>query len=461
MPQRRVILPNDDDGRLESSQSGVLIAKEVESVTAAELVMEDVSGDLPTAPHGLKWPVWLAIVIVGGTVIWMVVHYWTFLSNDKDGVVPGGFAVVLALLLSALPSVFCVAQNVSRNRQLDKLNNIEKLPLRSTAFFQSAKTSIKSLQLVVDADYALPIFTFSFIVFGGFLAIFVGFGRDNLFVTPSVLLGGLHGRSDPKELSGYQIETFAVIAVAFMGAYVYALRRIVERINTNDLFPISLHFYSIGIVTACVAAAIFRHAIDVLIPSQITANAEPLLLLMGFVIGYGPGMFVMAMIRKASQVLKAWGSRDEPPKHVQPHSLALWMIDDLTRDKIDRLNELGIDSAQMLARQNPFLLLPRLPYDLGLLVDWIGQAQLYELVKEEKLKKLRSKCVRDIFDLHVWLADDHARPELCAMLELPATVGNALRRQLEEDSSFRRLREVRGRLRLVDKREAALDEEIP
>jgi hypothetical protein len=65
------------------------------------------------------------------------------------------------------------------------------------------------------------------------------------------------------------------------------------------------------------------------------------------------------------------------------------MIEGMSRDKIDRLSELGIDSAQYLACQNPFVLWPRLPYDLLLLIDWIGQAQLYRWAKEVRLRKMR------------------------------------------------------------------------
>src|SRR6202040_3629935 len=97
--------------------------------------------------------------------------------------------------------------------------------------------------------------------------------------------------------------------------------------------------------------------------------------------------------RRAFQALKIWGSRDDPSSESRPTSLPLLTIDDLTRQKIDRLNRRGIDSAQMLARQNPFLLLPRLPYDLGLIVDWIGQAQLYVLVRDKTLMALREVLV--------------------------------------------------------------------
>jgi len=122
------------------------------------------------------------------------------------------------------------------------------------------------------------------------------------------------------------------------------------------------------------------------------------------------------------------------------------MIDDLSRDKIDRLSELGIDNAQILARQNPFLLLPRLPYDLGLIVDWIGQAQLYVLVKDEKLAALRRIFIRDVFDLHVRLQCEPARPAICSALGLTDAEAVSLVRQLELDPSFARLREVRTAL---------------
>jgi hypothetical protein len=52
--------------------------------------------------------------------------------------------------------------------------------------------------------------------------------------------------------------------------------------------------------------------------------------------------------------MKIWGSRAEPDEKVRPKSLPLLMIDDLTRDKIDRLNELEIDSAEVLAQQTRF-----------------------------------------------------------------------------------------------------------
>ncbi len=397
-----------------------------------------------TTPDSRPRLAWLAILIVAAIVVGLIVKYWTFLSHDIGGEVPAGFGITLAAMLSLLPLVLCIVQNVSRNRQLDKLDGLKNFPLAHTSLYETAKNSMGSLKLVVDADYTLPILTFLLVTFFGFLAIFVGYGRDPLFSTASVLLGGLQDQSNAK-FSDYQLQTFCVVAMAFVGGYIYSINRIVARINTNDLFPISLHFYTIRIITASATAAVLRHTISALAPAVpwVSAKGVPLLLLLGFVIGLVPDMYIGAATRKVSQLLNAWGSREPPNEKMRPLSLPLWMIDDLTREKIDRLNELGIDSAQMLARQNPFILLPRLPYDLGLLVDWIGQAQLYELVKDENLRKLRASCVRDIFDFHVRLADDKAQGEVCKTLDLPTAAGHALLKQLNEDPSFLRLQQVR------------------
>ena len=139
----------------------------------------------------------------------------------------------------------------------------------------------------------------------------------------------------------------------------------------------------------------------------------PLLLSLGFGIGFAPDLFVVVMIRKAFQAMKIWGSRADPLDKVRPKSLPLLMIDDLTQDKIDPLNELEIDSAEVLAQQNPFRLLPRVPYDLCLIVDWIAQALLYVLVKDDALQKWRAVYIRNVFDLDIRLKDDQAGQQVC------------------------------------------------
>jgi hypothetical protein len=349
------------------------------------------------------------------------------------------FGVVLSIFLSLLPAMICVVQNTTRRRQLNRLVALKPFPVSRSMYFQTALTSVDMMQTgAVDSDFEAPLFVYFFIVFMGFVAFLIGFSFQAIFNVPSVLLGGLHHAGDA-DFVAYQTGTFSVMAMAFFAAYVYSLGRLLDRVNNNDLYPISMYYYAVRVVIACAAAAVFRHTSDLF--GALDNNSA--LLLIAFGIGFAPDLFIVAMSRRAFQAMKIWGSRDDPPPDARPSSLTLLMIDDLSRDKADRLSELGIDNAQVLARQNPFLMLPRLPYDLGLMVDWISQAQLYVLVKDEKLKALRGIFVRDVFDLHLRLQCEAACPAVCAALGITSPEAPALVRQLDEDPSFARLREVR------------------
>jgi hypothetical protein len=415
-----------------------------------ESALKERSGTLSglTSKTNLKWLVVLALTLAA--VIGAIIKYHGLLDGKASEIVPLAFAILLSALLAFLPAALCLVQNVSRRRQLAKLDGLGGSTVAQTTLFQTARIAVDSARLVVDLDYLPPIIIHVFITFVGFLAVLAGYGRADYFSLPSILLGGLHDRSDPAALTQYQLQTFCIVGTAFIGSYVYTLGRILDRINNNDLYPISLYYYVVRVIVACAAAAVLRHTIgvfsdvaDTTLQPALGTNAAPLLLLVGFAIGFAPDLFIVAMVRKAFQAMKVWGSRDDPDNKARPTSLPLLMIDDLTREKIDRLNELGIDSAQTLARQNPFLLLPRLPYDLSLLIDWIAQAQLYVLVKESVLKTLRESYVRDIFDLHVRLRDKDARVGVCGELGLPLAAGKALLHQLETDPSYLRLREVK------------------
>jgi len=293
----------------------------------------------------------------------------------------------------------------------------------------------------------LPVIAYFLFTVVGFTAIFMGFSYDSLFYVPTVLLGGLqteNGPTDPVYMA-FQLQTFVVISMAFIGAYVYTIARILDRINNNDLYPISLYYYSARIIIASAVAMVLRHTIQVLgiAPADsLSTYLNPWLILMGFIVGFTPDLFIISMSRKVFQALKVWGSRGDPKEGVLPANLPLLMIDDLTREKIDRLNELGIDSAQVLARQNPFLLLPRLPFELSLLNDWIGQAQLYALVREDKMAALRAIFINNIIDLHVRLKNPDSAAAVCAALGRDPKEGAAMLQQLETDVDFTRFLEL-------------------
>lgn len=381
------------------------------------------------------------IIFLIGTV-GLAILFWPRIVGGDVGNIPLGFTLILSIFLSLLPAMICVVKNSTRRRQLNRLGNLVGFRVSRTAYYRTAVTYVTTTGTVaVDGDFGPPMFVYFFIVFTGFVAFLIGFAFQNLFIIPSVLLAGLHPLADQASLKDYQGGTFVVISMAFMSSYIYSLGRLLDRVNNNDLYPISLYYYAARVVIACAVAAVFRHSADAM-----GMESSSIMLLIAFGIGFAPDLFIVAVTRRAFQAVKIWGSRDDPASETRPPSLPLLMIDDLSRDKVDRLSELGIDNAQVLARQNPFLLLPRLPYDLGLLVDWIGQAQLYALVKDEALKKLRAIYIRDVFDLRIRLASDTARAEVCAALGIEEVVAASLERQLDQDPSFQRLAEVRHAL---------------
>ena len=95
---------------------------------------------------------------------------------------------------------------------------------------------------------------------------------------------------------------------------------------------------------------------------------------------------------------------------------------------------------------NPFILWPRLPYDLTLIVDWIAQAQLYKFAKEEGTKRLRSKGIDNICALYAALSNAEAAGSVAELIQVSASTVPAYITIFDQDPSFRRLREVRGAL---------------
>lgn len=386
-----------------------------------------------------------SIVVLLGFILW---EEWHSLVTLQAKGIPAWGMLSLSLLLALLPVCICVVQNVTRNRQLRKLNGIANYPVARTAYYIAAKESVQDGKAVaVGSDYLAPISVYSALLMIGFSIISLGVAIPGLMKIPSVVLGGWSLTShtaaltDVPGLAAYQTRSFVIVSTAFIGAYVYSLNRLLDRVNNNDLYPISLYYYAVRAIIAVFVAAVIHHSWEMFGLPDTSA-----LILVGFVVGMAPDSFIAAMTRRAFQLMKITAVRGESPKDANLTSLSLMMIDDLSRDKIDRLNELGIDNAHVLSRQNPFLLWPRLPYDLTLIVDWIGQAHLYTLLSDEKLLAVRAKLVRDSFDLQVRMKDDKAKGAICGALDLSEDDVPSFLQQLESDPAFIRLCQVRQAL---------------
>jgi hypothetical protein len=360
-------------------------------------------------------------------------------------------SLVCALLLSLLPLLICVVQTTTKHRQLVKLKSLEGHPLEETSYFSAARTTISALRPAgTGVDYLAPLLFYSVLLMFGFGLILFGYFSQAYFGAPNPILAGMRfgpwdWQNPNPVISDYQRGTFVVMAAAFIGSYVYCLGRLADRVNNNDLYPISLHYYAARMIIAFFTAAVFRHVAS--LAGKGFHDTEALILI-GFVAGLAPDLMLIWLARKGFERLKSWHDRREPEEKYRPSSFPLMVIDDLTKEKVERFSELGIDSAQVLACQNPFLLWTRLPYDLGLLTDWIAQAQLYAFARDKGLQKLREICVNDIFDFYQRLASVECAPAVCAAVNVDSNCAGVLLEQLETDQSFARLKEVRDALSL-------------
>jgi hypothetical protein len=228
------------------------------------------------------------------------------------------------------------------------------------------------------------------------------------------------------------------IAIAFIGAYLALVGRLLSRVNNNDIYPITFHYYSAWLISAVFIAGVFRHITHI-------ANVESndVIILISFAIGAAPAPFFAALLRQAYKRFDLLGDKNDPEPGQLPSNLNLLMIDGLANEKIDRLAELDITNAKVLSCQNPFVIWPRLPYDLGLIVDWISQAQLYVCLREDGLKAARGQQINDIHKLVAILRDKDALGDVCSLLGLKQTFVEPLVESLERDPCFVRLRAVK------------------
>jgi len=351
-------------------------------------------------------------------------------------------SVTVALTLTAVPVCLCLVQGVALGRHLEKLDALTGERVAQTALFRSARLRIAAVKPVnIGYDYVLPMLTFSVVVLFCSIGAWCAFLEPFYFDKASVVLGGFNALNKDAVPEEYQRGTFVAGATAFLGAYIYVLNRLLERLNVDDITPITFYRYAGHIVIATIVAGIARHGVGAL-----GLEADAWIIPVSFIIGFSPDLFITALTRQVMTRWKIAGIRDDPDVATRPTALPLLMVDELQQPQIDRLGELGILSAQDLARRNPFLLWPRVPFELSLLVDWIAQAQLYVLVRDKPLQDLRLLLVPDIFALHQRLADATARGAVCTAIGLPPDSAEALVLQLENNPTFTQLREVRDAL---------------
>ena len=380
----------------------------------------------------------LPLLALTGAIVYDVAYQPPWLAPY----IPNFIAGIVAAVLAIAPLVACLVQTVSRDRQAQKLDNVVIPAIIRTRYYELAIANLKSVTpaSITDPHYRAPLLLFATIISFCSLMSFMGLFWPDTLKAPVFILSGLYGIAHPAELQSYQAGTLVAAAVAFIGAYLALFQRLLGQLNTNDIYPISFHYYSAWLLAAMFIAAIYRHAM----PSfGLGENIDAVVILVSFAIGALPAPFFSALAHAAFKYFGITGDKVDPDKQSWPTNLNLLMIDGLANEKIDRLAELGISDAQVLSHQNPFTLWARLPFDLPLIVDWIAQAQLYVCVREEGLRKARALEVGDIHKFVAVLLDANAGPELCAALDLRPSFVAPLLASLNENPAYVRLKEVR------------------
>jgi hypothetical protein len=392
----------------------------------------------PQAAFGI-----LMATVMALTLTTAVVPGWTELISLFGGhTMTVIVAMLIAMMMTAVPVCLCLVQGVARGRHLEGLDSFQGTPLSRTLSFRYAYAHICAVKPTnIGYDYVLPMLAFATVVLFGAVAVNCAFLERFYFDSASPVLGGLTAATSGAATEDYQRGTFVAGSFAFLGAYIYVLYRLLQRLNTDDITPIIFYRYAAHIVIAYIVATAVRHSAEAM-----GLDSANWLVPVSFVVGFSPDLFVSALTSRILAQLKIFGTREDPATANQPNALPLAMIDELKQSQIDRLSELGIQSAQDLAKSNPFLLEPRVPFELMQITAWIAQAQLYVLVRDQAMAALRALAVPDIFALHQRLQDPAARTATAAAINLPEAAAEALVLQLERDPAFVQLREVRDAL---------------
>lgn len=191
-----------------------------------------------------------------------------------------------------------------------------------------------------------------------------------------------------------------VVMYAFWGAFLYNLYNFIRRIIDGDFVPRVVIMAGIRIVLAIFASLLlyfvfFREGSE---SSAEGVMPSGLLIVTSFLAGFYPRqtmkMIVTWIAGRLSQLFPAIGKYIYTP---------LTVIQGITLEIEDRLNEEGIDSIQALATADVQKLVHCLPYPDKTILDWIDQAKLaVYFVDEAEFAALAGLGIRTYSSLLVY-----------------------------------------------------------
>lgn len=232
---------------------------------------------------------------------------------------------------------------------------------------------------------------------------------------------------------------------AYIGAFAYAFKALTDRLNSRDATP--GHFYMLTgrLILACCAATLVHHA-----NFGIGVGAtDKLLPALYFFCGVFPQRILDWVWHKVSEQFSL-----ETPKETTP---PLTEVTGLTEQHIQRLAEIGIDSAHALALADPIRSFVRLPYRLSQLIDWVSQSLLFWAFGTDGGNKLRAAGIFNILETGeiFFEKEDLGTKFLADVLGMNADALEAKWEAIENSQPYIRLKELADALAEHERDKAA------
>lgn len=237
------------------------------------------------------------------------------------------------------------------------------------------------------------------------------------------------------KLADYQARTVVIACYAFLGWFAWSLVTVFERWRSYQIFSATFFRLLTRLAVAVIAAVVLRHAYSLLFSGD-----EIFLVVVAFACGMVPEA-VVAVVLRALQRLQFITQNREPPE-----PLELTLIEGVTPSLRFRMNELGIENAEGLAKANPVTLTQYLGLPLAETVDWIGQAQLLLLLKPDAYTILQGHGIRRIADFIKCVENEIDRRMLGSLMRLDDDLLRMGVANVQRSAEYRNLLELLNRL---------------
>lgn len=241
---------------------------------------------------------------------------------------------------------------------------------------------------------------------------------------------------DAAKLADYQARTVVIASYAFLGWFAWSLVTVFERWRSYQVFSATFFRLLTRLVVAVIAAVVIRHAYSLFFG----ADSEIYLVVVAFGCGLVPEAGVSVVTRGLQRLQFLTSSQ------VAPEPLELTLVEGITPSLRFRLNELGIENAENLAKANPVSLTEYTGLPLAETVDWVGQAQLVLLLKPDAYRILQGHGIRRIADFIKCVENETDRRMLGSLMRLDDDLLRMGVANVQRSAEFRNLLELLNRL---------------